>query len=29
VAILAVGDERLTAKLAQYRRDLAEKTLAG
>ena len=29
VAILAVGDEELTAKLAQYRKDLAEKTLAG
>lgn len=29
VAILAVGDEELTAKLARYRKDLAEKTLAG
>jgi 5-(carboxyamino)imidazole ribonucleotide mutase len=29
VAILAVGDEDLTAKLAAYRADLAEKTLAG
>jgi 5-(carboxyamino)imidazole ribonucleotide mutase len=29
VAILALGDEELTAKLAQYRKDLAEKTLAG
>jgi 5-(carboxyamino)imidazole ribonucleotide mutase len=29
VAILAVGDEDLTAQLAQYRRELAEKTLAG
>lgn len=29
VAILALGDEDLTAKLAQYRVDLAEKTLAG
>jgi len=29
VAILAVGDEELTAKLAEYRKDLAEKTLAG
>lgn len=29
VAILAVGDDELTSKLAQYRRDLAEKTLAG
>jgi len=29
VAILAIGDEELTAKLAQYRKDLAEKTLAG
>lgn len=29
VAILAVGDESLTAKLAEYRKDLAEKTLAG
>ena len=29
VAILAIGDEDLTAKLAQYRVDLAEKTLAG
>lgn len=29
VAILAVGDEDLTAKLAEYRADLAEKTLAG
>lgn len=29
VAILAVGDEALTAKLAAYRADLAEKTLAG
>jgi 5-(carboxyamino)imidazole ribonucleotide mutase len=29
VAILAVGDEELTARLAEYRIDLAEKTLAG
>ena len=29
VAILAVGDEDLTAKLAEYRKELAEKTLAG
>jgi 5-(carboxyamino)imidazole ribonucleotide mutase len=29
VAILALGDEELSAKLAQYRADLAEKTLAG
>jgi 5-(carboxyamino)imidazole ribonucleotide mutase len=29
VAILAVSDEDLTARLAEYRRDLAEKTLAG
>jgi 5-(carboxyamino)imidazole ribonucleotide mutase len=29
VAILAVGDEELTAKLAEYRKELAEKTLAG
>lgn len=29
VAILAVGDEDLTAKLAAYRSDLTEKTLAG
>jgi 5-(carboxyamino)imidazole ribonucleotide mutase len=29
VAILAVGDDALTAKLADYRRELAEKTLAG
>lgn len=29
VAILAVGDDDLSSKLAQYRRDLAEKTLAG
>lgn len=29
VAILAVGDEDLTKKLAEYRQDLAEKTLAG
>jgi len=29
VAILAVGDEVLTAKLGAYRADLAEKTLAG
>lgn len=28
-AILAVGDEELTAALAEYRRELAEKTLAG
>lgn len=28
VAILAVGDEDLTSKLADYRRELAEKTLA-
>jgi 5-(carboxyamino)imidazole ribonucleotide mutase len=29
VAILAVGDEDLTEKLIAYRKDLAEKTLAG
>lgn len=29
VAILAVGDDGLTEKLADYRRDLTEKTLAG
>ena len=29
VAILAVGDEELTAKLADYRKELTEKTLAG
>lgn len=29
VAILALGDEDLTEKLANYRQDLAEKTLAG
>lgn len=29
VAILALGDEGLKAELAQYRRDLAAKTLAG
>lgn len=29
VAILAVGDDDLTAQLADYRRQLAEKTLAG
>lgn len=29
VAILAVGDDDLTARLAEYRKDLAEKTLAG
>lgn len=29
VAMLAIGDDELTAKLADYRRDLAEKTLAG
>jgi len=29
VAILAIDDVELTAKLAQYRKDLAEKTLAG
>jgi 5-(carboxyamino)imidazole ribonucleotide mutase len=29
VAILAVGNDELTAKLAGYRKDLAEKTLAG
>lgn len=29
VAILAVGDDGLSEKLAQYRADLAEKTLAG
>lgn len=29
VAILAVGDEDLTERLAAYRRDLTEKTLAG
>jgi 5-(carboxyamino)imidazole ribonucleotide mutase len=29
VAILAVGDHELTERLADYRKDLAEKTLAG
>lgn len=29
VAILAIGDDDLTAKLARYRKTLAEKTLAG
>lgn len=29
VAILAVGDDELTAKLSEYREELAEKTLAG
>jgi 5-(carboxyamino)imidazole ribonucleotide mutase len=29
VAILAVGDDDLTAKLADYRLELAERTLAG
>jgi 5-(carboxyamino)imidazole ribonucleotide mutase len=29
VAILAIGDDELTSKLAAYRKDLAEKTLAG
>ena len=29
VAILAVGEDNLTAQLADYRRELAEKTLAG
>ncbi|MGB8362666.1 MAG: 5-(carboxyamino)imidazole ribonucleotide mutase [Acidimicrobiia bacterium] len=29
VAILAIGDDDLTAKLARYRKALAEKTLAG
>ena len=29
VAILAVGDDDLTSKLADYRRELADKTLAG
>jgi 5-(carboxyamino)imidazole ribonucleotide mutase len=29
VAILAIDDAELTAKLADYRRELAEKTLAG
>jgi 5-(carboxyamino)imidazole ribonucleotide mutase len=29
VAILAIGDDDLTAKLIQYRKDLATKTLAG
>lgn len=29
ITILALGDEGLRAKLAEYRRDLAEKTLAG
>ncbi|HEX6219832.1 MAG TPA: 5-(carboxyamino)imidazole ribonucleotide mutase [Acidimicrobiia bacterium] len=29
VAILAVGDEELTAQLARYRKELAEKTMAG
>ena len=29
VAILALGDEELGQKLADYRKELAEKTLAG
>lgn len=29
VAMLAIGDEKLTEKLAEYRKVLAEKTLAG
>lgn len=29
VAILAIGDEELTGRLAEYRMELAEKTLAG
>jgi 5-(carboxyamino)imidazole ribonucleotide mutase len=29
VAMLAIGDEELTTKLTRYRKDLAEKTLAG
>ncbi|HXV70102.1 MAG TPA: 5-(carboxyamino)imidazole ribonucleotide mutase [Acidimicrobiia bacterium] len=29
VAILAIGDDELTARLARYRKELAEKTLAG
>lgn len=29
IAILAIGDEELTARLARYREDLAKKTLAG
>ena len=29
VAILAIGDDELTSKLAGYRKDLAEKTLEG
>lgn len=29
IAILAIGDEELTARLARFRVDLAEKTLAG
>jgi 5-(carboxyamino)imidazole ribonucleotide mutase len=29
VAILAIGDDDLTAKLSRYRKTLAEKTLAG
>lgn len=29
VAMLAIGDEELTTRLAGYRKDLAEKTLAG
>lgn len=29
VAILAIGDDELTSKLADYRQELAEKTLAG
>jgi phosphoribosylcarboxyaminoimidazole (NCAIR) mutase len=29
VAILALGDDDLRSRLAQYRADLAEKTLAG
>lgn len=29
IAMLAIGDEELTARLARFREDLAEKTLAG
>lgn len=29
VAMLAIGDKELTAKLAEYRKELTEKTLAG
>jgi len=29
IAILAIGDQDLTAKLARYREDLAKETLAG